>query len=95
MPVFAKAVIYQVRAISASFGMRCDRRVAWRAGCLFHVFCALFGINLNVSHTARLKKRWKCLCGAQNCSGTLLKPKRQEASPAQAPPQRLCAGRAV
>ena len=35
-----------------------------------------YGIILDVPHTARLKKLWKCLCGAPNCTGTLLKPKR-------------------
>jgi SET domain-containing protein len=35
-----------------------------------------YGIVLAVRHTARLKKRWQCLCGAETCSGTLLKPKR-------------------
>ena len=35
-----------------------------------------YGIILDVPHTARLKKLWKCLCGAPNCTGTLLRPKR-------------------
>jgi SET domain-containing protein len=35
-----------------------------------------YGIVLDVPHTPRLKKLWKCLCGAPNCTGTLLKPKR-------------------
>jgi SET domain-containing protein len=35
-----------------------------------------YGITLEVPHTARLKKLWKCLCGAPNCTGTLLKPKK-------------------
>jgi Proteins containing SET domain len=35
-----------------------------------------YGIILDMPHTARLKKLWQCLCGAPNCSGTLLKPKR-------------------
>lgn len=35
-----------------------------------------YGIVLDVSHTARLKKLWKCLCGSPKCTGTLLKPKR-------------------
>ncbi|KZV15380.1 myeloid/lymphoid or mixed-lineage leukemia protein 3 [Dorcoceras hygrometricum] len=35
-----------------------------------------YGITLEVPHTARLKKLWKCLCGAPDCTGTLLKPKR-------------------
>jgi len=33
-----------------------------------------YGIVLDVRHTARLKKLWKCLCGAPNCIGTMLKP---------------------
>lgn len=33
-------------------------------------------ITLEVPHTARLKKLWKCLCGSKNCTGTLLKPKK-------------------
>ncbi|MEO7071968.1 MAG: SET domain-containing protein-lysine N-methyltransferase [Rhodanobacter sp.] len=32
-----------------------------------------YGITLDVPHTARLKKLWKCLCGARQCTGTLLK----------------------
>ncbi|TXI77590.1 MAG: SET domain-containing protein [Dechloromonas sp.] len=35
-----------------------------------------YGIRLSVAHTPRLKKRWACLCGADQCSGTLLQPKR-------------------
>ena len=35
-----------------------------------------YGSILDVPHTARLKKLWKCLCGAPNCTGTLLRPKR-------------------
>jgi SET domain-containing protein len=35
-----------------------------------------YGIVLDVPHTARLKKLWKCLCGSPKCTGTLLKPKR-------------------
>lgn len=38
-----------------------------------------YGIVLEVRHTARLKKLWKCLCGSPDCTGTLLKPKAQEA----------------
>jgi SET domain-containing protein len=32
-----------------------------------------YGIVLDVPHTARLKKLWRCLCGARQCTGTLLK----------------------
>jgi len=35
-----------------------------------------YGIVLDMPYTASLKKLWRCLCGAPNCSGTLLKPKR-------------------
>jgi uncharacterized protein len=35
-----------------------------------------YGIVLEVPHTARLKKLWKCLCGSPKCTGTLLKSKR-------------------
>lgn len=35
-----------------------------------------YGIKLEVPHTGRLKRLWACRCGATNCSGTLLKPKR-------------------
>ena len=34
-----------------------------------------YGIVLEVPHTARLKKLWRCLCGSPRCTGTLLKPK--------------------
>jgi len=36
-----------------------------------------YGITLDEPHTARLKKIWECRCGAKNCSGTMLKPKRK------------------
>jgi SET domain-containing protein len=39
-----------------------------------------YGIVLDAPHTARLKKLWACLCGAPNCTGTLLKPKKRKAS---------------
>jgi uncharacterized protein len=35
-----------------------------------------YGITLDMPHTARLKKLWKCLCGSPKCTGTLLKSKR-------------------
>ncbi|HET8764962.1 MAG TPA: SET domain-containing protein-lysine N-methyltransferase [Rhodanobacter sp.] len=34
-----------------------------------------YGITLDVPHTARLKRLWRCLCGAPNCTGTMLKPR--------------------
>lgn len=36
-----------------------------------------YGITLDEPHTARLKRIWACRCGAANCSGTMLKPKRR------------------
>jgi len=38
-----------------------------------------YGITLEVPHTARLKKLWACLCGASDCTGTLLRPKKRTA----------------
>lgn len=35
-----------------------------------------YGITLAERHTPRLKKIWACLCGAKDCTGTMLKPKR-------------------
>ena len=35
-----------------------------------------YGITLGEPHTPRMKKIWRCLCGARNCTGTMLKPKR-------------------
>lgn len=35
-----------------------------------------YGIILEEAHTPRLKKIWACRCGASNCTGTMLKPKR-------------------
>lgn len=35
-----------------------------------------YGIVLDVPHTKRLKAIWACRCGAKNCTGTMLKPKR-------------------
>src|SRR3546814_1129740 len=37
-----------------------------------------YGIVLHEPHTARLKKLWACHCGAPNCTGTLLQPKRRK-----------------
>lgn len=36
-----------------------------------------YGITLEVRHTERMKQIWACRCGKQNCSGTMLKPKRR------------------
>ena len=44
-----------------------------------------YGITLGEPHTPRMKKIWACLCGARNCTGTMLKPKRP-AKPANAKP---------
>jgi SET domain-containing protein len=35
-----------------------------------------FLFTLDEPHTARMKKIWACHCGAKNCTGTMLKPKR-------------------
>ncbi|HVR82219.1 MAG TPA: SET domain-containing protein-lysine N-methyltransferase [Luteimonas sp.] len=35
-----------------------------------------YGITLDEPHTARMKKIWACRCGAKNCTGTMLQPKR-------------------
>lgn len=34
-----------------------------------------YGITLEEKHTKKLKKIWQCLCGSENCTGTLLQPK--------------------
>lgn len=39
-----------------------------------------YGITLAERHTPRLKKIWACRCGSRNCSGTILRPKRQRRS---------------
>lgn len=36
-----------------------------------------YGITLDVPHTPQLKKIWACRCGARNCTGTMLRPKRK------------------
>ena len=35
-----------------------------------------YGIVLDERHTPKLKKLWGCRCGAANCTGTMLQPKR-------------------
>ena len=35
-----------------------------------------YGIVLDEPHTAKVKKLWACKCGARNCTGTMLQPKR-------------------
>lgn len=35
-----------------------------------------YGIRLAERHTARLKQVWACRCGARDCTGTMLQPKR-------------------
>jgi len=35
-----------------------------------------YGIVLEERHTPKLKKLWGCRCGADNCTGTMLQPKR-------------------
>jgi SET domain-containing protein len=39
-----------------------------------------YGIVLDEPHTAALKKLWACRCGARNCTGTMLQPKRKPAA---------------
>ena len=36
-----------------------------------------YGITLDEPHTKKLKKLWACKCGAKNCTGTMLQPKRK------------------
>lgn len=38
-----------------------------------------YGIVLEQRQTARMKRIWSCRCGAPNCTGTMLKPKRRAA----------------
>ena len=38
-----------------------------------------YGITLDEAHTPRMKKIWACRCGAKNCTGTMLQPKRKKA----------------
>lgn len=35
-----------------------------------------YGIRLGERHTVRMKRIWACRCGAENCTGTMLKPKK-------------------
>ncbi len=35
-----------------------------------------YGITLDEPHNAKNKKLWACRCGAPNCTGTMLQPKR-------------------
>jgi SET domain-containing protein len=35
-----------------------------------------YGIVLDAPHTSTMKRIWACHCGAKNCSGTILQPKR-------------------
>jgi len=39
-----------------------------------------YGITLDVRHDAKMKEVWACRCGAKNCIGTMLKPKRKRAA---------------
>ena len=38
-----------------------------------------YGIVLDVRHTPAMKRIWACRCGAPQCTGTLLQPKRRRA----------------
>jgi len=35
-----------------------------------------YGISLDEPHTSKMKRIWACRCGARDCTGTMLKPKR-------------------
>ncbi|MCD6673883.1 MAG: SET domain-containing protein-lysine N-methyltransferase [Burkholderiaceae bacterium] len=37
-----------------------------------------YGIVLDVPHTPAMKRIWACRCGAPNCTGTILQPKRKK-----------------
>ncbi len=37
-----------------------------------------YGITLAEKHTKELKKIWECRCGAENCTGTMLQPKKDK-----------------
>ncbi|GAB2621975.1 SET domain-containing protein [Novilysobacter erysipheiresistens] len=37
-----------------------------------------YGITLDEAHTPRMKKIWACRCGAKDCTGTMLQPKRKK-----------------
>lgn len=39
-----------------------------------------YGIALAEPHTPALKQLWGCRCGAENCTGTMLQPKRKLAA---------------
>ena len=36
-----------------------------------------YGITLAERHTPRLKQIWACRCGAKDCTGTMLRPKKR------------------
>ncbi|RPE81044.1 SET domain-containing protein [Vulcaniibacterium tengchongense] len=38
-----------------------------------------YGITLEERHTPELKRIWACRCGAPDCTGTMLQPKRKRA----------------
>jgi uncharacterized protein len=35
-----------------------------------------YGLSIDAPYTAKLKKEYECRCGARNCRGTMLSPKR-------------------
>ena len=39
-----------------------------------------YGIKLAEAHTPRMKKLWACHCGSNNCTGTMLQPKRKRST---------------
>ncbi|TCZ88606.1 SET domain-containing protein-lysine N-methyltransferase [Lysobacter sp. N42] len=54
-----------------------------------------YGITLGEPHTPRMKKIWACLCGARNCTGTMLKPKRAVAKKAPAKAKKAASKKAA
>lgn len=37
-----------------------------------------YGLVIDARHTAKLKKNYACFCGAENCRGTMLAPKKRK-----------------
>lgn len=45
-----------------------------------------YGLNIDERYTAALKRRYACYCGAPDCRGTMLAPKRRARRPRNAAP---------
>ncbi|MCK9510766.1 MAG: SET domain-containing protein-lysine N-methyltransferase [Pigmentiphaga sp.] len=43
-----------------------------------------YGLILEERHTRKVKEQYRCLCGAADCRGTMLAPKRRKRRPADA-----------